>query len=96
MKSFSGTKIQDLKHYVTPYLEHYKPNISVIHMESSSMSYNNLVKDASILIENTIRIGKKSIEYGVEKVIISSFFVKETIKFSSVIRKVNDELSTTN
>ena len=30
MKSFSGAKIQDLKHYVTPHLEHEKPDIACI------------------------------------------------------------------
>ena len=33
MKSFSGAKIQDLKHYVTPCLEHDKPDIVVIQQE---------------------------------------------------------------
>ena len=59
------------------------------------MSYNNLDIDASILAEN-IKIGKKCIDYGVEQVIIFSVFVKESIRISSLIRKVNNELSTTN
>ena len=29
MKSFSGAKIQDLEHYVTPHLQHDKPDITV-------------------------------------------------------------------
>ena len=56
------------------------------------MSYNNLDIDTSILAENIIKIGNKYIDYGVEQVVISSIFVKETISVSSLIRKVNDEL----
>ena len=48
-----------------------------------------------ILAEN-IKIGKKYIDYGAEEVVISSVFVKESIRLSSFIRKVNNELSTTN
>ena len=36
MKSFSGAKIQDLK-YVTPHLEHEKPDIAVIYIGSNNM-----------------------------------------------------------
>ena len=95
MKSFSGTKIQDLKH-VTPHLEHYKPNIGVMHIGINNMSYNNLDTHASILAGNIIKIGKKCIDYCVEEVVISSVFVIESIRISSLIRKVNGELSTTN
>ena len=93
-KSFSGAKIQDLKHYVTPQLEIEKPDVAVIHIRSNNMSYNNL--DASILAENILKIGKKYIDYGVEAVVISSVFVKESIRLSSLIIKIDDELSTTN
>ena len=95
MKSFSGTKIQDLKH-VTPHLEHYKPNTGDMHIGINNMSYNNLNTHASILAENIIKIGKKCIDYCVEEVVISSVFVIESIRISSLIRKVNGELSTTN
>ena len=74
MKSFSCAKIQDLRHYVTPHLEYDKPGISVVHLESNNMSYNNLYIEASILAENFIKIGKKCIDYGVEVVVISSVF----------------------
>ena len=47
--------------------------------------------DASILAENIIKIGNKCIDYGVAKVAIPSFFVKENIRLSSLTRKVNDE-----
>ena len=43
IKSFSGTKIQDLGHYLTPHLEHDKPDIAVIHIGSNNVSYNNLI-----------------------------------------------------
>ena len=35
---------------------------------------------------------KKCVEYGVSHVVISSTFVKESIRLSSFIRKINDEL----
>ena len=60
------------------------------------MSYNNLDIDASILAENIIKIGTNFIDYGAEEVVVSSVFVKGSIRFSSLIRKVNDELLTTN
>ena len=77
VKSFSGVKIQDLKHYLT-----------------NNMSYNNLDTNASILAENK-KVEKKCI-YDLQEVVISSVFVKESIRISSLIGKVNDELSTTN
>ena len=51
MKSFSGTKIQDLQNYVPPHLQHDKPDIAVIHIERNNVTYNNLDTDASILAE---------------------------------------------
>ena len=74
------SKDASLKHYVTPHLEHYKPDIAVIRMGSNNMSYNNLDIDTSILGENVIKIKKKCIDYGVEEVVISSVFVKESIR----------------
>ena len=52
--------------------------------------------DASVLAENIIEIGKICIDCRAEEVIISSVFVKESIRLSSLIRKVNNGLSTTN
>ena len=80
MKSFSGAKIQGLDHYV------------VIHVGRNNVPCNNLDIDASILAENVIKIAKKCIDYGVEKVVFSPVFVKESIRLSFLIRKVNDEL----
>ena len=74
MKLVSGTKIQDLKHYITLLLEHGNPDIAVIHIGSNNLSYNNLDIDASMLAENIIKIGKKCIDYGVEEVVISFVF----------------------
>ena len=96
MKSFSGAKLQDLKHHAIPHLEHYKPDAAVILIGSNNISYNNLDINASMLAENIIKIGKKCIDYGVAEVRISSVFVKESIKIGSLIRKVNDKMSTTN
>ena len=82
MKSFIGAKIQDLKHYVTPYLEHGTPGIAVTHIGSNNVSYNKLDIDASIWTENIIKVGKKCIAYGVEEVVIS---LPENIKSTTKI-----------
>ena len=87
-KIVSGTKIQDLKHYVTPHLEHGKPDIAIIHIGSNSVSYNNLDIDASMLAENIIKIGKKCIDYGVEEVVISSVFWKKVLHLVPLLEKL--------
>ena len=66
MTSFSGAQIQDLEHYLTPHLEHDKPDTTVIHIESKNVSYNNLDIDVSILAGNIIKIGNKCNCYGLE------------------------------
>ena len=73
-------------------LEHDKPDIVAIHVGSNNVSYKNLDIDVSILVESIIKIGNKCIDYGVEEVVISSIFVTESIRLTSLIRKVNDEL----
>ena len=90
MKSFSAAKIQDLEHYETPHLEHDKPDIAVIHIGSNNVSFRNLDTDALILAENVIKIGNKCIYYDLEEVVISSILVKESVRLSSLIGKVND------
>ena len=92
MESFSGARIQDLEHYVTPHFEHDKPDIVVIHLGTNNVSYNNLDKYASILAENIIKVENKCIDFVVEELVISPIFVKESIRLSSIIRKLNDEL----
>ena len=73
-------------------LEHDKPDIVAIHVGSNNVSYKNVDIDVSILVESIIKIGNKCIDYGVEEVVISSIFVTESIRLTSLIRKVNDEL----
>ena len=73
-------------------LEHDKPDIVAIHVGSNNVSYKNLDIDVSILVESIIKIGNKCIDYGVEEVVISSIFVTESIRLTSLIRKVKDEL----
>ena len=92
VKPFSGAKIEDLTHYIIPNLQQQKPDIVVIHVGSNNAAYNKLHFDPRLLAENIIKIGKTCIEYGVEDVVISGIFVKESIRLSSFIRKVNDEL----
>ena len=94
IKSFSGAKVQDLQHYVIPPLEEEKPDVAVIHIGSNNASYNRLDVDPAVIAGNIIEVGKKCIEYGVQDVVVSSVFVKNSIKLSAFIRKVNDELRT--
>ena len=92
IKSFSGAKIDDLQHYAIPPLEQEKPDIAVIHVGSNNVTYDNLGDDPNVIAEKIIQIGQRCIEYGVKDVIISSIFVKHSLKLSAFIRKINDEL----
>ena len=100
VKPFSGAKIEDLEHYIIPNLkQQQQPDIAVIHAGSNNVSYKSLDTDARLFAENIVEIGKKCVEYGVEHVVISSIFVKESIRLSSLIRRINDvlcELCSTN
>ena len=84
--------ILDLEHYVTTHLEYDKPNIAVIHIGSKNVSYNGLNIDASILAKKIIKIGNKCIDYGVEEVVFSPVFVKESIRLTFIIRSINGQL----
>ena len=92
MKAFDGAKIEELEHYITPHLEYEKPEIVVINVGSNNISYNNPNMNPAVLAQNIINIGNKCVYYGVEEVVISSIFVKDSIQLSAFIRKVNDEL----
>ena len=92
LKPFGGAKIEDMEHYIIPNLEQNKPDVVVIHVGSNNISYNKLNVDPSVLAEKIINIGNNCIKYGVEDVVISSIFVKESVELSAYIRKVNDEL----
>ena len=99
VKPFSGAKIEDLEHYIIPNLKQQQPDIAVIHVGSNNVSYKILDTDARLFAENIVEIGKKCVEYGVEHVVISSIFVKESIRLSSLILSINDvlcELCSTN
>ena len=91
VKPFSRAKIEDLEHYIIPNLkQQQQPDIAVIHVGSNNVSYKSLDTDARLFAENIVEIGKKCVEYGVEHVVVSSIFVKESIRLSSLIRRIND------
>ena len=92
VKPFSGAKTEDLEHYIIPNLKQQQPGIAVIHAGSNNVTYKRLDTDARLFAENIVEIGKKCIEYGVEHVVISSIFVKENIRLSSLIRRIDDVL----
>ena len=48
--------------------------------------------DAAIIAGSITQIGRKSVNFGVQHVLTSSVFIKESVKVSSIIRKINDEL----
>lgn len=48
--------------------------------------------DAAIIAGSITQIGRKSVNFGVQHVLTSSVFIKESVKLSSIIRKINDEL----
>ena len=91
VKPFSGAKIEDLEHYIIPNLKQQQPDIAVIHVGSNNFSHKSLNTDARLFAENIVEIGKKYVEYGVKHVVIS-IFVKESIRLSSLIRRINDAL----
>ena len=64
----------------------------MIHVGSNNVTYDNLGDDPNVIAEKIIQIGQRCIEYGVKDVIISSIFVKHSLKLSAFIRKINDEL----
>ena len=92
MKSFSRVKIKDLEHNVTAYLEHDRPDIAVMYIRINNVSYKYLDIVASILAESIIVTGNTFIDYGAEEVVRYSIFVKESVRLSSLIRKVHDKL----
>lgn len=48
--------------------------------------------DAAIIAGSITQIRRKSVNFGVQHVLTSSVFIKESVKLSSIIRKINDEL----
>ena len=48
--------------------------------------------DAAIIAGSITQIGRKSVNFGVQHVLTSSVFIKESVRLSSIIRKINDEL----
>ena len=76
------------EHYVTPHLEHGKPDIAVIHTRSNNVSYNNLGIDASMFAENIIKIGNKCIDYDLEEVVISFVFWKKLLDLVPLLERL--------
>ena len=62
------------------------------HVGSNNASYKSLDTDACLFAKNIVEIGKKCVRYGIEQVVISSIFVKESIRLSSLIRRIDDVL----
>ena len=92
IKSFSGAKVEELQHYVTPHLETQKPDISIIHVGGNNINYKNL-EDINIdeISENIANVGKKCASFS-STVFISSILVKKNVRVSAVIRRVNEKL----
>ena len=92
LKAFSGAKIQDLEHYIVPHLSEEKPDIAVIHIGSNNVTYNSLDKNVTDVAMSIIQIAQKCVNYGVKDIVISSVFIKDSLKLSAFIRRLNDEL----
>ena len=92
LKAFSGAKIQDLEHYIIPHLSEEKPDIAVIHIGSNNVTYNSLDKNVTDVAMSIIQIAQKCVNYGVKDIVISSVFIKDSLKLSAFIRRLNDEL----
>ena len=42
IKSFPGTKIQELEHYVTPHLKSRNPDVSILHIGGNNINFKDL------------------------------------------------------
>ena len=65
IKSFPGAKIQNLEHYVVPYLNAQNPNLSVIHIGGNNIIFKS-INDIIVkrIAEDIINIGKKCASFG--------------------------------
>ena len=70
-----------------------RPDIVIIDIESSDVTYNTVDQiNAKEIVSRIINIGKKYLSYGVKEVIILSTFTKKQFKLTRIIRQVNDLL----
>ena len=90
LKYFSGRKAKVLEYFVTLTLDEQKPDIVVIHMDSSDIDFQQLRHNTvKIIGKDIISIGQKCRESEVFKVTISSILVKNNIKVTKFIRHLN-------
>ena len=93
IKSFSGARTNDMKHYAIPSLNDQNPDIVVIHIGGNDITHKNketvIVED---LAKDIIDLGNLCRESGVPNVLISEILPKRSIILTKIIRKVNDRL----
>ena len=91
LKSFPGAASKELAHYVVPTLQEESFNLALIHI-----GINDILKDQSdsqceSLTRNILEISQKCKEHGIEKIIISSLIVTESINLN-LLARVNASL----
>ena len=90
LKYFSSERKKDLEYYVTLTLDEEKPDIVVIHIDSSNTDFRHLRHNTAENIgKDVINVGQKCRESGVSKVIISSVLVKNLTDVTKFIRHLN-------
>ena len=88
VRYFSGTLV--VHQYIIPSLLKEKPDPVVIHVGSNNITHRILEDfNADKLADEIIDIGKMCSQYGVKDVIISSIFVKSSIKLVKIISQEN-------
>ena len=93
LNGFNGANIKRLDHFITPTLVEDRPDIVIIHIESSDITHNTVDQIDMKDIENRIiNTGKKCLSYGIKEGIIWSIFIKKQCKLTRTIRQVNDLL----
>ena len=68
-KCFPGTKISHLDHYLEPTLSEDKPDFVLIHVGINNLLSSNK-NSIEQIVDYIIKIGKKCIQHGLEKVFI--------------------------
>ena len=93
LKSFSGAKTEDMKHYIIPSLNEQNPDVIVIHVGGNDINFRN--KDninEKELAKNIINVAMICRNSGVPDVLISEILPKKSNILTAIIRRVNDEL----
>ena len=93
LKSFSGAKTEDMKHYIIPSLNEQNPDVIVIHVGGNDINHRNKESiNEKELAKNIINVAMICRNSGVPDILISEILPKKSIALTAIIRRVNDEI----